>query len=791
MSKLKNVKKYLPKVLSAAMTMTILCGTVGTTAYSAGIEQAGGKTQQTAAVGTTKAANTAKSSSDAKKFSKEETVYVIAGADGTPQKVIVSDWIKNPGKADKIVDKSNLTDIETTKGDETYTINEKKMYEWGANGNDIYYKGNTNEQLPVGVSIRYELDGKAVAPKDLAGKSGKLKITFTYTNRQFEEVAVSGKKEKIYVPFVMLTGMVLDNEKFTNVAVSNGKVINDGTHTLVAGFALPGMQESLGIDKDKLKLPSAVEVTADVKDFELATTLTVATNELFNGVDTAKLDGKVDELKKKIDTMADGVTQLTDGSSKLYNGISTLLDKSGELIDGVNKLYNGAEQLKSGTADLKDGASKLDDGASQLDSGVASLQSGAGDLDNGASQLSSGAYAVDAGVEQLQGYIGTLSGGLSEISSNSEQLKGGAKQVFDTLLATAGTQIAAAGLPAQELTIGNYNAVLQGLFAQLDDSAVQQLAYDTAYKTVSATVNSQRDVIRTAVEAEVKKQVTNGVLAAAGLGMDSESYEAAVAAGQIPEAVQQQIAAGIANQMAGMDGTIEAQTDAQTESLIETNMQSEQVQSQINAALEKAAAGRASLQALETQLDSYNTFYQGVISYTEGVDRANAGAQQIFGGTVTLKDGTGNLAYGAAQLKDGTDTLVGGAYQLKSGSGELKNGTATLKNGTVTLDNGALALFNGIGTLKNGTGTLLDGVQQLKDGSMQLDEGLQKFKKEGVDAITDAVNGDLKTFRDRFKAMLQVSENYKSFSGITDDMDGKVDFIFKTDSIQPAKDEDE
>ena len=789
MSKRKMIKKAMPKVLSAAMSLTVLCCTVGMTAYSAGVEQAGGA-QQTAEA-SSKTTDTAKSVKDTKRFSKEETVYVIADADGTPQKVIVSDWIKNPGKAKKITDKSNLTDIETTKGDETYTINEQKMVEWGADGNDIYYKGNSNEQLPVGVAIKYELDGKAVAPKELAGKSGKLKITFTYTNRQFENVNIGGKKEKIYVPFVMLTGMVLDNEKFSNVNVSNGKVINDGTHTIVAGFALPGVQESLGIDDKKLKLPSTVEITADVTDFELATTLTVASNDMFNGIDTTELDGKADELKKKIDKMSDGMKQLTDGSSKLYDGISTLLDKSGELIDGVNKLYSGAEQLKNGAGDLKNGAAQLDDGAAQLNSGVASLNSGANDLDDGAAQLSNGAYAVDEGVEQLQGYIGTLSGGLSEISSNSEQLKGGAKQVFDTLLSTAGTQIAAAGLPAQDLTIGNYNAVLQGLTAQLDDSAVRKLAYDTALKTVSATVNSQRDVIRTAVEAEVKKQVTNGVLAAAGLGLDSDSYEAAVAAGQISEAVQQQIAAGVTSQMANMDGTIETQTDAQVQSLIETNMQGEEVQSQINAALEKAAAGRASLQALETQLDSYNTFYQGVISYTEGVDRANAGAQQILGGTVTLKDGTGDLAYGASQLKDGTGTLAGGAYQLKNGSGDLKNGTAQLRDGTLALDNGALELFNGIGTLKNGTDTLLDGVRQLKDGSMQLDEGLKKFKKEGVDVIVDAVNGDLKNLRDRFKAMLQVSENYKSFSGIADDTDGKVDFIFKTDSISPAKNEDE
>ena len=297
MKKQHEIKKYMPRVLAVGMSLTIMCSTVGVTAYSAGADQNKPAAAQT--TGDKSAAENAKGASDSKRFSKEETVYVIAGADGSPQKVIVSDWVKNPQKADKIKDKSNLTDIENVKGDETYTIDENKMLEWGANGQDIYYKGKSNEQLPVGVSILYTLDGTPVAPKDLAGKSGKLKMTFTYTNRQYEEVKIGDKKEKIYVPFVILTGMMLDNEKFTNVDVSNGKVINDGSHTYVAGFALPGLNESLALG-DKLDLPSTVEITADVTDFELATTLTVATNEVFNDIDTSKFDGEIDTLKKKL-----------------------------------------------------------------------------------------------------------------------------------------------------------------------------------------------------------------------------------------------------------------------------------------------------------------------------------------------------------------------------------------------------------------------------------------------------------------------------------------------------------
>ena len=522
-----NIRKNLPKVLSAAMSLMILCSGVSMASFAAGVESTGTqasapKTDEAKKADETKA-------KEAKKYNKEETVYVISDANGNPNKVIVSDWIKNTEGAKKIKDISNLKDVETVKGDNSYTINEKNSYEWDANGSDIYYKGTGTAELPVGVNIVYMLDGKETSPKELAGKSGKLKMKITYTNRKYEEKTVNAKKEKIYVPFVMLTGMMLDNEKFSNVAVSNG----------------------------------TVEITADVKDFELATTLTVATNDMFNDFDTTKLDKKAKDLNKQLNELSDATEKLLDGTSQLYTGLSTLLDKSGELIDGIDKLYSGAKQIKSGTESLSNGTDTLSAGASKLNSGVGELSGGAGTLDDGAYSLKNGAAQVDSGagslaggvskldsgVAELQGYIASLSGGLKKISSNSSSLKAGAKQVFNTFLSTADTQIAAAGLTADKLTIENYGKVLSGLIASMSDENAQKYAYGVALNTVTATVNSQKDVIRQGVENAVRKQVTEGVLAAAGLSMTAEQYDAAVAAGQIPEETQAQISQAVSTQM--------------------------------------------------------------------------------------------------------------------------------------------------------------------------------------------------------------------------------------------------
>lgn len=660
-----NIKKHMPKVLSGVMSLTILCSMVAVTSYSAGAES-------TATAPKTKATATDDKSvkSTAERLSKNETVYVIADANGSAKKVIVSDWIKNTTGAKSFTDVSELENIENVNGDETFTVNENNMYEWRSDGKDIYYQGTSSSELPVGVNVTYKLDGKEIAPEKLAGKSGKVTIRFDYSNRQFEKVKIDGKEEKIYVPFVMITGMMLDNDSFGNVEVTNGKVINDGSHTYVAGFALPGMQESLDIDSEDFEIPNYVEITAEVENFQLATTLTLATNEMFSNIDFSKLDEKVDELNDKLDDLTSATNKLIDGSSELYDGL-------------------------------------------------------------------------------------------------------------ETLLKTADKQITAAGVEAKSLTIENYSEVLSTLISSMTDESLQDIAYSKAFEQVSETVNSQYDAIRSGIENEYRKQATVNALLQAEYSMTYEEYESAVASQAIPAEIQIQITSGVADVMALSEAQaqIDGLTQSEIEKIIESNMNSDTVKQQIESGVEQLKAGREALSSLKEQLDSYNVFYNGVLSYTAGVDQANAGAASILGGAYSLKDGT-------SSLKSGASNLDSGAAELKDGSAELKNGTSQLKSGTSTLSVGATTLFEGLTTLKDGGGQLLSGVSQLADGSMTLNKGLKQYKEEGVDVLVEAVDGDVQGLIDRFKAISKVSSSYRSFSGISDDMDGKVDFIFKTDSVE-------
>ena len=280
---MKLKKNVAAKIIAICLAATMLIGICSASAVTA-------PKQNGISVGNP--VTTAVHSASGGQNSKEETVYVLANADGSVQKIIVSDWLKNPAGANSINDISELDGIENVKGDEAYTMNPNNMRVWDAKGNDIYYQGTTQKALPVDVSISYQLDGKPISAEDLAGKSGRVTIRFSYQNNQKETIEIDGKKETVYVPFVMLTGAVLDNDVFSNVQISNGKLLSDGDRSVVMGFAMPGLQESLNLDKRKLEIPDYVELTADVKDFRLDTTLTVASNDIFNHLDLEDLDAQ-------------------------------------------------------------------------------------------------------------------------------------------------------------------------------------------------------------------------------------------------------------------------------------------------------------------------------------------------------------------------------------------------------------------------------------------------------------------------------------------------------------------
>ena len=58
----------------------------------------------------------------------------------------------------------------------------------------------------------------------------------------------------------MRSGLVLNDDNFSDITVSNGKAIDDGNKTVVMGIAFPEMNENLGISRSKLDIPNSVVI---------------------------------------------------------------------------------------------------------------------------------------------------------------------------------------------------------------------------------------------------------------------------------------------------------------------------------------------------------------------------------------------------------------------------------------------------------------------------------------------------------------------------------------------------
>ena len=656
---------------------------------------------------------------------KDETVYVLANAEGEAKRVIVSDWLTNPDGEKDLADATTLKDAKAVKGSAFL----KDGVWYNADGADVYYQGDAEDALPVNLTVSYTLDGEAKTASEMTARSGRVTIRVACD--------VKETKDGVKVPFAALTAALLDNDVFTNIEVTNGKFLDDGDRTVVVGWALPGLQETLKLDAETVTLPEYVEISADAKNFEAPTTLTVVTNELFSAVDVDSIDAT--ELTENINKLKDGMAQLKDGASRLADGVSALKDGAKTLADGATELKNGAEALKEGANPLGDGVSQLNDGATALETGSAQLTEG-----------------------------------LNTLTANNEALASGATKLFETVLGIANTQLSAAMENAPTLTIENYEETLTALLDACSEAGIDKQLHDQVEAVVNqnrakieeAVTAKVRETVAAQVEEAVRENVTAQVLAA--MDMTPDTYKAAVESGALTDAQKNQIAAAVDAQMKSQEvkavlaqqteqtmgsdeikATIEQNVNEQVEALTQQNMASKDVQAKRAAALEQGQAAAASLTALKAQLDDYRTFYDGLNAY--------------FAGTAQAANGASELKTGAAQLAAGTEELNGKVPALLEGIGSLSNG---------------------MNTLTENLPSLTDGVQQLLDGANELKDGLNTFDEEGVSKLVSLVEDDLADMLDRVKAALNAANAYTTYTSLGENMTGRVRFVWRTDANQ-------
>ena len=579
---------------------------------------------------------------NAQKISKDESVYVNADESGATTKITVSNWLKNAGINGTINDESDLKDIQNVKGDETFTQNGDDV-QWSAGSNDIYYQGTTDKELPVGVEIKYELDGKEIAPKDLLGQSGKLKITVSYTNKSKSTQTINGEKQEMYTPFVMATGIILPDDKFSNVEVDDGKIINEGSNNIVVGFGMPGMAESLDLDEDAAdKLPEGFTVTADVTDFSIGNTITFASPSILSDLELDDIDD-LDDLENKLEKLVDSSEDLVDGSKKLSN-------KMGELEDKFDDYQDGEKSLNKGIKDLVNGGTTLKKGVKDYTNGVDTLAKGTQSYVNGAKQITDGNQKLYEAVKDMPSSYKEFSDGLQAYTKGVDTLADTktAKQLTDGADAvTAGIGTLNENLGKLESSYDNYKLLADGLKAQ-----AAQISDPTQKATILAYVQKLEELYR-------------GQKASVGALVSATNKESTLKSGA------SQVAAGIKKVMTG----------AQTLSGNSATLRS---------ADQKLTSSIATLTASVKKLS------EGSKKLSSNDRKLLAGAKKILKASKSVKSGSDKLINGANKLKKGSNKLHKATGKVADGIGKLSDGADDLYEGMDKFDQKGIQKLNNV-----------------------------------------------------------------------------------------------
>lgn len=549
-------------------------------------------------------------------FTKDDTVYSKLDSTGSSYNTIVSTHIKNEEQEKLIHDLSDLLNIKNVKGDEEFKQDGTSLV-WDAEGNDIYYQGESQKELPIDCRVTYELNGEEILPKDLAGKSGKVKITIEYTNKDKHVVTINGVKEELYTPFVVVCGTIINNDSHRNIAITNGKVIDDGSKTILIGMSLPGLQESLGISKDQIEIPSTIEITMESTNFELNNIISYITPKLIEESDLDLFDG-IDEIYSKVNTLKNSSKQLEEGANTLKQGTNTYYQKSQE--------FNRAmKQVSSGINSANENYSKIDNGIRLLNKNSETLQSGA-------KSVSDGTQAVSTNLKTISEKLAELQIGTKNLQSGEKQISDGLDKILSSVNGIGLTDYSAKIAEVNELIKANESAIknLKTVNTNLNSQITSELDEQTA-KIIYTQIETNKSLI-TLLESNVK----------ANKEIITSLKQTDLASIKDLQTALNSLKQGMLNIQAGTESIYNGQVALKTGT------------DTLASKTEELSQGATSL-------------YQGTVKISEGTNTLNTGSVEMKNGLNTLDSGANELLNANNQLTEGSNTLSEGATTLSNG----------------------------------------------------------------------------------------------------------------------------
>lgn len=735
---------------------------------------------------------------------KKETSYLILNADGSVQEQITSDWLHSDDGFDSVTDESGLSDIQNLKSD-VMPEQSGNTLKWTTDETDIYYQGKNSAQAPVGVSIEYTLDGKAVTADELKGQSGHLVATVKLTNNTGEEVTVNGKKRTAYTPFFTVAAAVLPSENFKNITTEHGLVESDSKTQVACYLAMPGMKEAVSdllpdsFDKlDDLMLDT-LTLEADVTDCTVPTFLFAAAPNLSD----LDLDEVSDELGDTMDELTDAIDQLKDGSGALDDAVGTLVESLDTFASsysqfdaGVDSALNGTQTLANGTENLLENAQLLATKTGELSLGAIQLQNSTAQLAGvmnqqlvpGLVEASEKKTALEDKMTELSGKLETVE--IPDMTALKAQLGAGAEQVFDGAAsgaAKAASEAAAsnAAKAASQKTAEEIKSNVQAASSSEDvtnaaaalTTQLYQGGYSAGYQTskayVEAALNNEAlrlteeqkaAILATLAQAEQASTSTPSAEVIGNVTAQVSGMVTKIASGIDPDAIASVVGPKVAEQVAPIVTEEVTSSDDLATAKQSAVQQVAAAIPDINTDELKSLMGEfkdLSSQAGE-MMDSVDTL-TGALYNAENPADTNT----VVGAANAISDGAAKLGSGASQLATGTSAFATGVGTLDAGTNQLLGGMETLSSSSKTVS-------NAIGQFQTGGAELKDGTSELSDGMTEFSDTIND-KLDGLSEITDPDS----TLARVIDIMKDRADSFKG-SGRADGTDMTVSYVMRT-----------
>ena len=709
---------------------------------------------------------------------KKETSYLILNADGSVQEQITSDWLHSDDGFDAVTDESDLSDIQNLKSD-VMPEQSGNTLKWTTDETDIYYQGKNSAQAPVGVSIEYTLDGKAVMADELKGQSGHLVATVKLTNNTGEEVTVNGKKRTVYTPFFTVAAAVLPSENFKNITTEHGLVESDSKTQVACYLAMPGMKEAVSdllpdsFDKlDDLMLDT-LTLEADVTDCTVPTFLFAAAPSLSD----LDLDEASDELGDTMDELTDAIDQLKDGSGALDDAVGTLVESLDTFASSYSQFDAGVGSALSGTQTLANGTENLLENAQLLATKTGELSLGAIQLQNSTAQLagvmnqqlvpglveaSEKKTALEDKMTELSGKLETVE--IPDMTALKAQLGAGAEQVFDG--AASG-----AAKAASEAAASNAATVASQKTAEEIKGNVQAASSSEDVTNAAAALTTQ--LYQDGYSAGYQASKTCVEMALNELGLDDAQKKAilnALAQDSTSTPSAEVISNGTA-QVSGMVEKIASDIDPNAIASAVGPKVAEQVApavtEKVTSSDDLAAAKQSAVQQVAAAIPDINT--DELKSLMGEFKDLSSQAGEMMDSVDTL---TGAL-YNAENPAD-TNTVVGAANAISDGAAKLGNGASQLATGTS-------AFATGVGTLDAGTDQLLSGMETLSSSSKTVSNAIGQFQsggaelKDGTSELSDGMTEFSDTINDKLDGLSEITDPDSTLARVMDIMKDRAD----------------